>query len=114
MPKDKEKDIEEDKLIAYLHGESSDKERLEIEAWLAESPEHKELYKKTCNAYYAIRWTLQEKTVYTATARKRLQSIWQKRRLQHKNYAIAAISILLLSIGGVLLWKKTIVFYIII
>ena len=107
MPKDKEKDIEEDKLIAYLHGESSDKERLEIEAWLAESPEHKELYKKTCNAYYAIRWTLQEKTVHTATARKRLQSIWQKRRLQHKNYAIAAISILLLSIGGVLLWKKT-------
>ena len=105
MPKDKE--IEEDKLIAYLHGELNAKERLEVETWLAESPEHKELYKKTCNAYYAIRWTLQEKTVHTATARKRLQCIWQKRRLQHKNYAIAAISILLLSIGGILLWKNT-------
>lgn len=106
MPKDKEKDIEEDKLIAYLHGESNDKERLEVEAWLAESPEHKELYKKTCNAYYAIRWTLQKKAVHTATARKHLQRIWQKRRLQYKNYAVAAVCILLLSIGGILLWKE--------
>lgn len=105
MPKDKEKDIEEDKLIAYLHGELNTKELLEVEAWLAESPDHKDLYKKTCNAYYAIRWTLQEKAIHPATARKRLQRIWQKRKLQYKNYTIAAVSILLFGIGGILLWN---------
>lgn len=106
MQGNKEKFIEEDILIAYLHDELSAKERLEVEAWLAESPKHKELYKEICNAYYAIQWTLQEKTINIAKAKKTFATYRKECRFRYKNYSIAAISILLLGIGSLLFWNK--------
>lgn len=99
----KEKDIEiwEERLIAYFHGELGEKEREEVENWLAGDSAHRKFYRQVCEAYYAMRWNRREQIIDMERARKRVRRAWASRRNLWVRYMAAASVVVLCAVGGV-------------
>lgn len=91
----------EEQLIAYSRGELEDQEQQEMEAWLAESEEHRVLYRQISRNLLFWQWSLKEQKLDLSDAEQKLKAVWKKNpAISWKPYiAVAASVILFFSLG---------------
>ena len=97
----------EELLIKNIDGELSGEEKQEFEVWLEESEEHKRVFRE----YKIVRQRLSVlKEEFRPNMQERLQSIKKHKKRRVRLVAgwmrYAAVGILLMSIGGYLLWNE--------
>lgn len=91
----------EEQLTAYFRRELENQEQQEVEAWLAESKEHRQVYRRISTNLLFWQWSLKEQQLDPSDAEQKLKAIWRKRpALSWKRYlAVAASVVLLLTVG---------------
>ena len=94
----------DEKLLAYLLDELDDVGREEVKAWLEESEGNKEYFREFQRVYLEFQWgvyALEVKSDFNLL-RKKLR----KRSSLQVWYGVAAAVVILLSVGGILLWNS--------
>ena len=94
----------DEKLLAYLLDELDDVEREEVKAWLEESEGNKEYFREFQRVYLEFQWGVYAREVKSDfnLLRKKLR----KRSSLQVWYGVAAAVVILLSVGGILLWNS--------
>ena len=94
----------DEKLLAYLLDELDDVEREEVKAWLEESEGNKEYFREFQRVYLEFQWGVYAREVKSDfnLLRKKLR----KRSSLQVWYGVAAAVVILLSVGGMLLWNS--------
>ena len=94
----------DEKLLAYLLDELDDVGREEVKAWLEESEGNKEYFREFQRVYLEFQWGVYAREVKSDfnLLRKKLR----KRSSLQVWYGVAAAVVILLSVGGMLLWKS--------
>lgn len=90
-------------MIAYFRQELPREEREVVEQWLAESEEHRKLYRRICRIGLWYRWGQKEQLINEPQALKRLRRIKSRSILVRWRYA-AAVVVLLIAVGGGWWW----------
>lgn len=91
----------EELLTAYFRGELEGLELQRVEAWLAESEEHRQRYRRISADMLFWQWSLKEWKLDSSDAERRLKVVWNRKPgISWKRYlAIAASVAILLSAG---------------
>lgn len=94
----------DEKLLAYLLDELDDVGREEVKAWLEESEGNKEYFREFQRVYLEFQWGVYAREVKSDfnLLRKKLR----KRSSLQVWYGVAAAVVILLSVGGILLWNS--------
>ena len=94
----------DEKLLAYLLDELDDVGREEVKAWLEESEGNKEYFREFQRVYLEFQWGVYAREVKSDfnLLRKKLR----KRSSLQVWYGVAAAVVILLSVGGLLLWTS--------
>ena len=94
----------DEKLLAYLLDELDDVGREEVKAWLEESEGNKEYFREFQRVYLEFQWGVYAREVKSDfnVLRKKLR----KRSSLQVWYGVAAAVVILLSVGGILLWNS--------
>ena len=94
----------DEKLLAYLLDELDDVGREEVKAWLEESEGNKEYFREFQRVYLEFQWGVYAREVKSDfnLLRKKLR----KRSSLQVWYGVAAAVVILLSVGGMLLWNS--------
>ena len=94
----------DEKLLAYLLDELDDVGREEVKAWLEESEGNKEYFREFQRVYLEFQWGVYAREVKSDfnLLRKKLR----KRSSLQVWYSVAAAVVILLSVGGILLWNS--------
>ena len=94
----------DEKLLAYLLDELDDVGREEVKAWLEESERNKEYFREFQRVYLEFQWGVYAREVKSDfnLLRKKLR----KRSSLQVWYGVAAAVVILLSVGGILLWNS--------
>ena len=94
----------DEKLLAYFLNELDDVGRKEIEVWLEECECNKEYFREFQRVYLEFQWGVYAREVKSDfnVVRKRLK----KQSILQVWYGVAAAVVILLSVGGVLLWNS--------
>ena len=94
----------DEKLLAYLLDELDDVGREEVKAWLEESEGNKEYFREFQRGYLEFQWGVYAREVKSDfnLLRKKLR----KRSSLQVWYGVAAAVVILLSVGGILLWNS--------
>ena len=94
----------DEKLLAYLLDELDDVGREEVKAWLEESEGNKEYFREFQRVYLEFQWGVYAREVKSDfnLLRKKLR----KRSSFQVWYGVAAAVVILLSVGGMLLWNS--------
>ena len=94
----------DEKLLAYLLDELDDVEREEVKAWLEESEGNKEYFREFQRVYLEFQWGVYAREV------KSDFNLLRKKLRKHSSlqvwYGVAAAVVILLSVGGMLLWNS--------
>ena len=101
MQTDKKPSIIE--FIAYFHKEINEEEYQKIKHYLNDSEVHRQHYLQICRIAWWIRWSSKEQQIDTDKAFRRLRQL-RPRPFLYRWYNIAAILILILVLGGGILW----------
>ncbi len=94
----------DEKLLAYLLDELDDVGRGEVKAWLEESERNKEYFREFQRVHLELQWGVYAREVKSDfnVMRKKLR----KRSSLRIWYGVAAAMVILLSVGGMLLWDS--------
>ena len=94
----------DEKLLAYLLDELDDVGREEVKAWLEESEGNKEYFREFQRVYLEFQWGVYAREVKSDfnLLRKKLR----RRSSLQVWYGVAAAVVILLSVGGILLWNS--------
>lgn len=94
----------DDKLLAYLLDELDDVGREEVKAWLEESERNKEYFREFQRVHLEFQWGVYAREVKSDfnVLRKKLR----RRSSLQVWYGVAAAVVILLSVGGMLLWNS--------
>lgn len=94
----------EEKLLAYLLDELDDVGREEVELWLEESERNREYFREFQRVHLELQWGVYAREVKSDfnVMRKKLR----KRSSLRIWYGVAAAMVILLSVGGMLLWDS--------
>ena len=94
----------DEKLLAYLLDELDDVGREAVKAWLEESEGNKEYFREFQRVYLEFQWGVYAREVKSDfnLLRKKLR----KRSSLQVWYGVAAAVVILLSVGGILLWNS--------
>ena len=94
----------DEKLLAYLLDELDDVGREEVKAWLEESEGNKEYFREFQRVYLEFQWGVYAREV------KSDFNVLRKKLRKHSSlqvwYGVAAAVVILLSVGGMLLWNS--------
>jgi len=94
----------DEKLLAYLLDELDDVGREEVKAWLEESEGNKEYFREFQRVYLEFQWGVYAREV------KSDFNLLRKKLRKHSSlqvwYGVAAAVVILLSVGGMLLWNS--------
>ena len=94
----------DEKLLAYLLDELDDVEREEVKAWLEESECNKEYFREFQRVHLEFQWGVYAREV------KSDFNVLRKKLRKHSSlqvwYGVAAAVVILLSVGGMLLWNS--------
>lgn len=94
----------DEKLLAYLLDELDDVGRGEVKAWLEESERNREYFREFQRIHLELQWGVYAREVKSDfnVMRKKLR----KRSSLRIWYGVAAAMVILLSVGGMLLWDS--------
>lgn len=94
----------DEKLLAYLLDELDDVGREEVELWLEESERNREYFREFQRIHLELQWGVYAREVKSDfnVMRKKLR----KRSSLRIWYGVAAAMVILLSVGGMLLWDS--------
>ena len=94
----------DEKLLAYLLDELDDVGREEVKAWLEESERNKEYFREFQRVHLEFQWGVDAREVKSDfnVLRKKLR----RRSSLQVWYGVAAAVVILLSVGGMLLWNS--------
>ena len=94
----------DEKLLAYLLDELDDVGREEVKAWLEESERNKEYFREFQRVHLEFQWGVYAREVKSDfnVLRKKLR----RRSSLQVWYGVAAAVVILLSVGGMLLWNS--------
>ena len=94
----------DEKLLAYLLDELDDVEREEVKAWLEESECNKEYFREFQREHLEFQWGVYAREV------KSDFNVLRKKLRKHSSlqvwYGVAVAVVILLSVGGMLLWNS--------
>ena len=94
----------DEKLLAYLLDELDDVGREEVKAWLEESERNKEYFREFQRVHLEFQWGVYAREV------KSDFNVLRKKLRKHSSlqvwYGVAAAVVILLSVGGMLLWNS--------
>ena len=94
----------DEKLLAYLLDELDDVEREEVKAWLEECECNKEYFREFQRVHLEFQWGVYAREV------KSDFNVLRKKLRKHSSlqvwYGVAAAVVILLSVGGMLLWNS--------
>ena len=94
----------DEKLLAYLLDELDDVEREEVKAWLEESECNKEYFREFQRVHLEFQWGVYAREV------KSDFNVLRKKLRKHSSlqvwYGVAVAVVILLSVGGMLLWNS--------
>ena len=94
----------DEKLLAYLLDELDDVGREEVKAWLEESERNKEYFREFQRVHLEFQWGVYAREV------KLDFNVLRKKLRKHSSlqvwYGVAAAVVILLSVGGMLLWNS--------
>lgn len=94
----------EEKLLAYLLDELDDVGREEVELWLEESERNREYFREFQRIHLELQWG-----VYAREVKSDFNVMWKKLRKRSSLriwYGVAAAMVILLNVGGMLLWDS--------
>ena len=94
----------DEKLLLYILNEASDIERDEVDNWLRESKDHQEYFRKFQQVHLELQWGTYAYGMQPDfnTLRRKLKTRYSIRMW----YSVAAIGVLMLSVGGAFLWNR--------
>ena len=94
----------DEKLLLYILNEASDIERDEVDNWLRESRDHQEYFRKFQQVHLELQWGTYAYGMQPDfnTLRRKLKTRYSIRMW----YSVAAIGVLMLSVGGAFLWNR--------
>ena len=94
----------DEKLLLYILNEASDIERDEVDNWLRESKDHQEYFRKFQRVHLELQWGTYAYGMQPDfnTLRRKLKTRYSIRMW----YSVAAIGVLMLSVGGAFLWNR--------
>lgn len=91
----------EELLTAYFRGELEGLELQRVEAWLAESEEHRQQYRRISADMLFWQWSLKEWKLDSSDAERRLKAVWNRKPgLSWKRYLTIAASVVILLFAG--------------
>lgn len=91
----------EELLTAYFRGELEGLELQRVEAWLAESEEHRQQYRRISADMLFWQWSLKEWKLDSSDAERRLKAAWNRKPgLSWKRYLTIAASVVILLFAG--------------
>lgn len=91
----------EELLTAYFRGELEGLELQRVEAWLAESEEHRQQYRRISADMLFWQWSLKEWKLDSSDAERRLKAVWNRKPgLFWKRYLTIAASVVILLFAG--------------
>ena len=91
----------EELLTAYFRGELEGLELQRVEAWLAESEEHRQQYRRISADMLFWQWSLKEWKLDSSDAERRLKAVWNRKSgLSWKRYLTIAASVVILLFAG--------------
>ena len=91
----------EELLTAYFRGELEGLELQRVEAWLAESEEHRQQYRRISADMLFWQWSLKEWKLDSSDAERRLKAVWNRKPgLAWNRYLPIAASVVILLFAG--------------
>lgn len=91
----------EELLTAYFRGELEGLELQRVEAWLAESEEHRQQYRRISADMLFWQWSLKEWKLDSSDAERSLKAVWNRKPgLSWKRYLTIAASVVILLFAG--------------